>query len=375
MNGQILFNGNMAAPSDFIERIASFVHRSSTNGSPNVLLVTAAWQEGEYGEAALREALNANGVRSDWQDGYDRAIPNLCAWHAWQQVLAERPQVAAVTDELEEVAEAVRRFYVAKTSFHARRVREAVAFARDKLGTFRLGDLPLTARDGLQPEPTLAGSALLERALTRELSHDLADLVRNDTRMLDALTELSDALAVRTGLHLDPLWQHWHATLSNLILAADTLILPGGEPGALLGALRFFDLGPALREALRRGALLCTVSAGSLVLCERMIVYDDFAKDPKRREFRLLDRGLGLIGGLQILPHCMDRIHTDDPDNLAYLARRFSTHVCVGLNQESFLLVEPAASKATAVGLHDAVYVFGADGAKRRFAPGEALDL
>lgn len=375
MTGQILFNGNIASPDAFVDRIAPFVKRSNPKQSPNVLLVTAAWRDGEYGETAFRDALNAHGIRSQWQDGFDRAIPNLCAWHAWQEVLAARPQVAAVAKELEDVAEAVRHFYVAKTSFHAKRVREAVAFAREKLGDFHLGALPLAERDGLQPEPTLAGKALLARALTRELTHDLADLVRNDARMLDALTELADALPARTGLRFDPLWQHWHATLTARILAADTLILPGGDPDALLAALRFFDLGPALRETLRRGALFCTVSAGSLVLCERMIIYDDFARDPKKREFRLHDRGLGLVGGVQILPHCMDRIHTDDPDNLAYLARRFSSHVCVGLNQESFLLVEPGASKATAVGLHDAVYVFGPDGAKQRFVPGQVLDL
>ena len=375
MSGQILFNGNIASPNDFIDRIAPFVKQSNPHGSPNVLLITAAWGAGEYGEAPFREALNRHGVLSQWQDGFDRAIPNLCAWHAWQEVLAARPQVAQVAEELAEVADAVRRFYIAKTSFHATRVREAVAFSRDKLGEFRLGDLPLIGRDGLQPEPTLAGRALLHRALTRELSHDLADLVRNDARMLDALTELADALPARTGLRFDPLWRQWHATLTARILAADTVILPGGDPDALLGALQFFDLGPALRETLRRGALLCAVSAGSLVLCERMIIYDDFSSDPRRREFRLHDRGLGLVGGLQILPHCMDRIHTDDPDNLAYLARRFSTHACVGLNQESFLLVQPDAGKATAVGLHDAVYVFGPDGAKRRFMPGQVLDV
>jgi hypothetical protein len=126
---------------------------------------------------------------------------------------------------------------------------------------------------------------------------------------------------------------------------------------------------------LRRGATFFSISAGALVLCEHVVIYDNFSPDPARREFRLYDRGLGLVSGLQILPHCMDRIHTDDPDNLAYLARRFSSTHCVGLNEESFLLVEPGRPSATAVGHHDGVFVFGPDGIKRRYAFGEAIPL
>ena len=117
------------------------------------------------------------------------------------------------------------------------------------------------------------------------------------------------------------------------------------------------------------------MSAGSLLLCERMIVYDDYNPDHARREFRLHDRGLGLVGGLQIMPHCMDRIQTEDPDNLAYLARSFSSQICVGLNEESFLLVDLAAPSATSVGIHDGVYVFGRSGVKLCFRAGEAIPL
>ena len=158
-----------------------------------------------------------------------------------------------------------------------------------------------------------------------------------------------------------------------MILQADALLLPGGDPAALLGALRFFDLGPALQETLRLCATALGVSAGTLVLCERMVIYDDYAVDPARREFRLYDRGLGLLGGLQVLPHCDDRIHTDDPDNLAYLARRFATHHCVGLNENSLLLVDFSDGSTTSLGERDGVYVFGPDGRKWRYDRGERL--
>lgn len=375
--GRLVFNGNMGSPHTFMQRVKPWLHQARPDGaSPQVLLVTAAWADGEYGESALRDALNLADVASDWQSGFDQRIRNLGVWHLQREFLEKRPAIAAVVQELADVQEATRRFYVDKTAFHAQRIREAVKYAKSRLGVdFRLGALPEQPRDDLRPETTLDGPQLLSRALARELTHDLADLVGNDLRMMQVLAENEQTLAVRTGMRFDPLWQQLQRVLNDRILWADALFLPGGDPDALLNALRFFDLKPALQETLRRGATYFSISAGSLVLCERMIVYDNFSSDPSRREFRLWDQGLGLIGGLQILPHCMDRIQTDDGDNLAYLARRFSTHLCVGLNEESFLLVEPSKPAATAIGRNDGVYVFGPSGIKQRYNFGADVPL
>lgn len=373
-HGKFLFNGNIGAPSALAARIEPWL-RGRAGGPPTVLLVTAAWGAGEYGEQGAREALNAVGVPSAWHGGFDRAIYNLCSWHVWQDYLARHPRVGAIDAELRAVQEATRRFYVEKTGFHAERIRQAARFAREKLGRFHIGELPLYDRESLRPQSVLAGRDLLRRALTRELSHDLADLVRNDKRMMQTLQDEEALLAARTGIRVDGDWLRQQRLLVERILSADVICLFGGDPAALLASLRFFDLRHAFVEALRRGATFVSVSAGSLVLCERIVVYDNYSPDPARREFRLHDKGLGLIGGLQVLPHCMDRIHTDDPDNLAYLARRFSSHLCVGLNEESFLLAEPAVPQAHSVGQHDGVYVFGADGVKWRYHAGERIPL
>lgn len=374
MRGKLVFNGNIGSPSALADRVRPILH-GAAGASPKVLLITAAWGPGEYGEQAARLALNGVGVQSDWHGGFDRNIFNLCAWHVWQEYLARHPHVAAVDAELRAVQDATRKFYVDKTSFHAERIRHAAHYARERLGTFRIGDLPLTESGALRPDATLGGRDLLYRALARELVHDLQDLVRNDQRMMQSLSEEEALLPARTGVRVDSDWLRQQRILTQRILAADVIFLFGGDPMALLASLRFFDLQPALLEALRRGVTFVSISAGSLVLCERIIIYDNFSPDPARREFRLIDRGLGLVGGVQILPHCMDRIHTDDPDNLAYLARRFATHRCVGLNEESFLLVEPGTGKAFSVGEHDGVYVFGADGVKWRYHAGERVPL
>ncbi len=376
MRGRLLFNGNLSNPTLLAERIRPFLMESAPPGRPpRVLLVTAAWGRGEYGEGAVKAALNAVGVPSRFVGGYDRQIMNLCAWHAWQEYLGRRPDVAAVARELEAVEEATRRFYVETTAFHASRIRRAIAYARANDPRFRLGRLPLTLRQSVRPDAILSGAELLDRAFSRELVRALDALVENDQRMLATLDEAEEQVHARTGIRLDPEWQRARATLEERLLEADAILIFGGSPAALLGSFQFFDLRSAVLESLRRGALICAVSAGALLLCDRMIIYDNFNPDQEQREFRLFDRGLGLVGGLQVMPHCMDRIQTDDPDNLAYLARRFSTHVCVGLNEESFLLVDLAEPRGTSVGLHDGVYVFGPAGLKTRYDAGEAIPL
>lgn len=374
MHGKFLLNGNIGSPSLLAQRARPWL-RAGNGGQPKVLLITAAWGQGEYGEQGIRDALNAAGIESNWSGGFDQNIFNLCAWHVWQDYLARHPRTAAVDAEIRAVQDATRRFYVEKTSFHAQRIRQAARFARDKLGDFEIGRLPMVQTESVQAAAAMSGRDALRRALTRELVHDLTDLVENDRRMMAALAEEDEVVAARTGLRVDSDWLKQQRMLAERILSADVVVLLGGDPDALLNSLRFFDLAPALLETLRRGATIISVSAGSLVLCERMIIYDNYSPDPNRREFRLYDRGLGLISGLQILPHCMDRIHTDDADNLAYLARRFSSHLCVGLNEESFLLVDPAVPRAYSVGSLDGVFVFGADGVKWRYSKGEILNL
>lgn len=374
MRGKLLINGNLGSPKAFVERIAPHLDASARSRRPQVLLINAAWRGGEFGDDGLRAAFAPFGLGAAPPDE-PGGIRNLGVYHAWQRFLADHPSIAAESAALAEVEDATRRYYIEKTTFLARRLRETVAACGRHAPGFRLGSLPESERDPTRSESSLSPRDLFVRALCRELVADLDDLRRNDARMLQALAEAESALPERTGLRLLPRWIDERRELEQRILRADAIVVPGGDPPSLLSALRFYDLRPALAETLRRGATFFTISAGSLLLGERVVLYDDFNPDPSRREFQLFDRGLGLVGGLQILPHCMDRIHTDDGDNLAYLSRRFSTHLCVGLNAESFLLVEPGTGTARSAGPHDGVYVFGADGVKWRYSVGETVPL
>ncbi len=376
MRGRLILNGNQASPSKLFAEVRPYLASArqhalgarSDGAPPRVLVVSAAWGAGERNDGMVQEALVAAGI-----SGPERVI-SLGAWTARFNLLRGRPQTAKLSEELEALEEQARALYVEKTRFLAERIRRGAREVRTIQPDFRLGSLPDLPRDELRPEAMLDASGLYARGLRTELIWDLVDLVAHDRRMLQLLAEAEDRLLASSGLRFDPEWRSVRAHLEGLILSADALVLPGGDPLALLGALRFFDLGPALQETLRLGATLLAVSAGTLVLGERIIVYDDFSPDPARREFRLVDRGLGLLGGLQVLPHCDDRIHTDNPDNLAYLARRFASHVCVGLNEGSLLLLDFSTAEARSIGATDGVYVFGPDGRKFRFDRGERLE-
>lgn len=366
-----MFNGN--GGSEMIERVAPWVLDAAGGRPPRVLIVTAAWGSGEYDEGPIKEALYGVGVRRTIGDGDAPAVENLCAWHVWQAFLKRREDVAAVHAEIDVARETLRDWYLERTCFDADMVRTAVGLARASAGGFRLGGL--SHRESVLPDAVRSGAQMLAQSFGREILASIDTLVQNDERMLEALTQAEQQLLARTGLRHDAEWQAEREALTQRILAADVVLFFGGSPMSLLEPLRFYDLQPALLETLRRGATIVASSAGALVLCERMVVFDDKSSDPLRRHFQLLDRGLGLVGGLQILPHCMDRIHTDDPDNLAYLSRRFGDRLCVGLNRESYLMVDLRAHTAVSVGERDAVYVFSTDGIKKRYDHGEALAL
>ena len=158
------------------------------------------------------------------------------------------------------------------------------------------------------------------------------------------------------------------------MLSASLIALPGGDPAKLLIATRFFRLENILLEAVRRGAHVFGSSAGAMVLGRRVVVFHD--RRTPRQEFELFDNGIGLVGGLQIFPHVEDRLQTDDPHNLAYLAARFRHRVCVGLNAGATLGLQAREGgwDAWSAGDDDVVR-FGPDGDKQRVPVGETVPV
>ena len=372
MTGALLLNGNAERDTDLVEAAAPFLPEVLGLGSSSprpVVLVTAAWADREHDEGHVKRALNALGVPSRHEDGFDRGIENLSLHHELEAVFREAPELERAWADLARAVEAARSFYLAHNAHLIALVRRALSSVRAIDPTASLAALSRPAR----VESFAAGTSLLRHALSRELTHALSTLEDNDDRMVALLEDLERRTFDAVGVALHPTWRAARARLEERVVGAGAVFLFGGRLDLLLGGLRFFRLRDAFAEALRRGALFVAMSAGAMSLCERVIVYDDFAAEPS--DFQLFDRGLGIVRDLQLFPHCTDRIQTDDPDNLAYLAHRFRHQVCVGLNQRSFLRLETSPLRATSVGRDDHVYVFDPSGRKLAIRTGEPVAL
>jgi len=115
--------------------------------------------------------------------------------------------------------------------------------------------------------------------------------------------------------------------------SASIIVMPGGSPSRLLGALQDFAIDALLRRFLDSGGILMGASAGAMVLCERTWL-------PDRER---IDNGLGLVPQALVLPHW-------SPDGLSRLAAfgGAGTGINVlGLPEQSGVMVENTDSGTT----------------------------
>lgn len=370
MAGALLFNGNAENEEKLIQSAAPLLLSSRHSdpaiaASKRVLLITAGWADGEHNEGHVKRTLNEIGLRSKFENGFDQTLMNLSLLHELEGLFREAPAVAEAWRELRSVVQAARSLYLAHNA-------HLIALFRRTLREAKEIDHGLTMPRLIREEGhSTEGRPLLRYALSRELRQTMETLENNDEHLVALLRELEQRAFDAAGLTYNPAWRAARKRLERRILSANSIVLFGGRLDLMLDCLRFFRLREPMVEALRRGAQFVAMSAGAMVLCERVIVYDDHAETP--RDFQLYDRGLELVRELQLFPHCTERIQTDDPDNLAYLARRFRHHVCVGLNQRSFLLLELSPRRAVSRGQEDGVYVFGPDGEKLCYQAGESI--
>ena len=115
--------------------------------------------------------------------------------------------------------------------------------------------------------------------------------------------------------------------------SASIIVLPGGSPSRLLGALQDFAIDALLRRFLDSGGILMGASAGAMVLCERTWLPD---------RGRIAD-GLGLVSRALVLPHW-------SPHGLSRLAAFGGAGAGItvlGLPEQSGVMVENTDSGTT----------------------------
>jgi len=117
MRGAILFNGNAESEEHLIDAAAPLL-LSSRHVDPEVaasrraLLVTAGWAEGEHDEGHVKRALNAIGLPSRVEGGFDRALENLSLHAELTELLRDAPPLADAWAELRRAERTARRFYL-----------------------------------------------------------------------------------------------------------------------------------------------------------------------------------------------------------------------------------------------------------------------
>lgn len=379
MSGRIIINGNARAEADLIYATRDHILQSrhqfpEVRDERTVTIVTAAWKENEHTEAHIKKALYEVGLEPRFEGKYDQRVRNLSLYHSFQEFKKQASGLASAYAERDELIRRTRDIYLEKNGFYTAQMRRAFEHLRSFQPQLTLSEvLEKSPSKGHRIPGRFRGLELLGDFLAQDIGDTVTRLVENDHRLTRLITDLDHQFREGVGLAYHPHWLELRNKLERTILNSSTVIIFGGHLEALHRCLNFFDLRSAFVEALRRGTTFITVSAGSLIMCERIIVYNDFAHG---KEFQLFDRGFGMLRNLQVFPHCNDRIQVDDPNNLAYLAYRFGEQHCVGLNEGSFLLLDQdEAGSAFSLGKEDGVYIFDRSGHKRRYTFGESLRL
>ena len=368
--GRILLNGNAESVERFT-RLAHLTLGESSHRNPRIrevnriLICAGAWGAGEVNDGQLRRGFEQHG-RTE--------VENLYLYTNVRRFLEQRPLVQTLYDEHEQVWWELFDAYSEENSATVERLRRTLNRAEETFpGVDQLA--LLKGGDHRPPGPrSRPARVFLKSSYARQAQRALGTLREADRRHAGVLRGLWKHFHLAAGLEFDPLWQGLREELVNAVLSSSGIVLPGGSPSRLLLGLRFFRLEGVFSEALRRGTCFFGSSAGAMSLGRRVVIFNDNA-DP-REEFQLLENGIRMIEGLQIFPHCTDRVHTSNPVNLGYLAARFSNRACVGLDQGSVLELRPSggAWHGRSVGDEQVIF-FGRSGAKMRFEPGEDVPL
>jgi hypothetical protein len=371
--GKVLLNGN----AETLDRFVHLAHRclgESTHRDPvtrerdQVLICTGAWGRTELNDAPLRRGFAETGRGQDGEN-----VINLELYTSVQRYLDARDVVKSLYEEHQSLWWELFNAYSAENAGTVERLRDAWNRATEKADAPNMYAF-LSSGERLPPGPrTRPMQQFLRAAYSGQLQRQVRSLITADARHEERLRDLWQHFHFAAGIEFDPYWNELRETLMRRILQSNVIVLPGGSPSTLLVGFRFFQLEGALTEALRRGTSFFGTSAGAMVLGRRVVIFHDH-REP-REEFQLLERGVRLVEGLQVFPHVSDRVQTEDPANLAYLAARFDDRFCVGLNAGSVLELVPEGGRwrATSVG-DDDVVIFDRTGEKLRYEPGDTVE-
>lgn len=160
-------------------------------------------------------------------------------------------------------------------------------------------------------------------------------LAEEETASIDAIRQLDEYhLAQCERVHEEFEEQHrpleheaialHHRELGKIIEKCSALCIAGGHVATILNRLRLFGI-----AELIDGHPVFAWTAGAMAIADRVVLYHH---NPPQGvgAAEVLDRGLGLVPDVVVLPQTETRLALDDKERISVLARRFAPAHCLG---------------------------------------------
>lgn len=251
-----------------------------------IATITAGWQEREEEDEDLREDLG------------DRTV-NLRLHARAEEIFRQDPDFAAAHRERQEHLRHRQDFY---------RIRlEHALDAQHMIAQRKAPD------DMLEDEERASIDAI--RSID---SMHLEGVTRERKRHEDKLRQNERAAVV----------EH-RAQIAEIVRGCDAIAIAGGHVASLLNRLRLFNI-----ENLARGKVIFAWCAGAMAISERVVLFHD-SPPQGQGAAEVLEAGLGLVGGVVVLPQPEFRLKLNDRERLKTLARRFAPAMCLALPARS----------------------------------------
>jgi len=264
----------LLGPQRFTTTVGAVVRGLDLGG--RIAMVNSGWEERESDDAELAGHFDGRGV-------------NLALHHRMSDVLAKDDAVAAAVRDFRESVDELRAFYGIRLQ-SAMDAVEAVAH-RSSLHAVRPWAQEAAVESVRDVDKWYAAAvAELHATLRAATSHDTSGMIG------------------------------WHRGEIGAVLdECEGVAIAGGNVRVLLETLRLFDV------RLRPEQTVVAWSAGAMALTDQVVLFHDFAPHGVTAA-ELHDRGLGRLPGVIALPHAKRRLRLDDRERMSLLARRFTEH-------------------------------------------------
>ncbi|GIW21691.1 MAG: hypothetical protein KatS3mg068_0698 [Candidatus Sericytochromatia bacterium] len=376
MKGSIIFNGNIQFETEFIEKFKENILNSNHNNkyvreNKPVLLITAAWQKREFKEEHIKQSLYSIGIKPIFKGAFDQNVKNLSLYHNFNFFKREVPDIYDFYHSKQEVIKRVKLFYREKNSGLIKILQKQLKLLKNTFKNITLYKVLSYNSENVEIN-SINQWELLYHYACKDIQATMKKIRDNDKEMIKICKEIDEYFFINSKVNKNTVYIKLKNQMEQEILNSNSIFIFGGHIAVLFNRLNFFKLKDAFFQALENGTNFYTVSAGSLCLCENIIVFDDNSSEwtstGNMYDFELFDFGFGLVKKIQIFPHCKEYIDMNDPDTITYTTSRFSEMMCVGLDQKSFLLLETYKEgnkeyeRFLSVGKQEGVYIFNNDG-------------